>query len=94
MSVDNFRVYDIRMLPAQEIKTISDRIYRLLIGGYVRYGIKAFTPLFYGTPISWEIHNGLQHDTFGIVYQFHRLSQKPSKIRNFTLGELHTAFLS
>ena len=24
MSVDNFRVYDIRMLPAQEIKTIYD----------------------------------------------------------------------
>ena len=39
-------------------------------------------------------HYKIQHATFGIVYQFHRLSQKPSKIRNFTLGELHTAFLS
>lgn len=67
MSVDNFRVYDIRMLPAQEIKTIYD---------------------------AFIFHYKIQHATFGIVYQFHRLSQKPSKIRNFTLGELHTAFLS
>ena len=47
---------------------------------------------FYGTPISWEIHNGLQHDTFGIVYQFHRFFQEPSGIRNLTLGKLHAAF--
>ena len=32
MSVDNFRVYDIRMLPAQEIKTIYDAFFGHYIG--------------------------------------------------------------
>ena len=63
MSVDNFRVYDIRMLPAQEIKTIYDAF---------------IFPLQDTTCHVWNCIS----------------VQKPSKIRNFTLGELHTAFLS